>query len=140
MTQPRHSRDEHEQFCRAEGWKKVRESGGDRDRQVVYELALADGQILRTRIRFSDGRSEYGPALWEHILRQQLHVSEETFRACVRHDIAPDRGVPRPDAEAIPTGLVHLLITRVGLTETEVKEMGKEQAISRLNDYWMHEV
>lgn len=32
--------------------------------------------------------------------------------------------------------MVHLLLTRVGLTEAEVAAMTKAEAAQRLNDYW----
>lgn len=76
------------------------------------------------------------PALWSHILRDQLGVSEEEAWACVRDGIKPDRGVPEVPPEALPADLVYLLITRVGVTDSEVAAMSKIEAVERLNRYW----
>lgn len=92
--------------------------------------------MLRTRISHPVGRDTYGLGIWNHILRDQLHVSEEEFWACVRDGVRPDRGVPREPAEVLPADLVHLLITRVGLTEAEIAKMPKAEAVSRLQRYW----
>ena len=32
--------------------------------------------------------------------------------------------------------MVHLLITRVGITEAEVAKLTKEEAVRRLNEFW----
>lgn len=47
-----------------------------------------------------------------------------------------DRGMPAVPPEALPAEMVHLLLTRVGLTEAEVAAMTKAEAAQRLNDYW----
>lgn len=104
---------------------------------VTYELALPDGRILRTRVSHPPDRSGYGPSLWKHILRDQLQVDESTFWACIRDGITPDRGMPQPRVEALPAELVHLLIVRVGLSEAEVAAMAKEEAVARLQRYWI---
>ncbi len=74
--------------------------------------------------------------MWRHILRDQLQVSEVDFWACVRDGIKPDRGTPTSPAEALPAEVVHLLISRVGLAESEVATMSKQDAIARLQRYW----
>ncbi|MGC4805495.1 hypothetical protein [Micromonospora sp. DT233] len=81
-------------------------------------------------------RSTYGPALWSHILRDQLQVSEGEFWNCVRDRDLPHRGGPSVPAEALPAELVHLLIARVGLDESTVAAMSKEAAVARLQRYW----
>ncbi len=104
---------------------------------LTYELDLPDGRTLRTGVSHPPDRTDYGPSIWSHILRDQLAVSEAEFWACVRGAERPDRGhrsVP-PD-EALPSELVYLLIQRVGVAENEVAGMSKEQAIERLNTYW----
>lgn len=132
--QPFHS--VHDRFCRAEGWQQVRdeqrESGAH---AVTYELTLPDGRTLRSRVVLSPDRC-YGPGVWKHILRDQLQVSEPEFWACVRDGTPPERGVPKPAADALPVGLVHLLINRVGMPESEVMAMSKDQAIARLTQHW----
>jgi hypothetical protein len=134
---PQATRADHECFCRAEGWTKARSArGGAGTHHVTYELALPDGRVLRTRISHPPERSTYGPSLWRHILRDQLQVSEVDFWACVKESATPDRGFGVPTEESLPVDLVHLLIHRVGLAESEVKAMTKDQAIARVNDYW----
>jgi hypothetical protein len=103
---------------------------------VTYELDLADGRILRTRISHPVDRSGYGPSLWGHILRDQLQVSEHQFWACVQGGVLPDRGSPMAPAEGLPADLVYLLISRVGLDESEVAGMSKDEAVARMQRYW----
>ena len=83
---------DHAAFCKAEGWSEVRSATGGRVRHhATYELALPDGRVLRTRMsRPPDGRT-YGPALWAHILRDQLEVDEGTFWRCVQDGVLPSR-------------------------------------------------
>jgi hypothetical protein len=50
--------------------------------------------------------------------------------------VKPHRGFPEPDSEALPADVVHLLITRVGLSEEDVAEMTKDEAIARLLRFW----
>jgi hypothetical protein len=128
---------DHQAFCTTEGWKPVRDAHGRAGtHHIIYELALPDGRVLRTRISHPPNRTTYGASLWAHILRDQLGVSEAEFWACVRDGDRPARGFPAPPVETLPADLVHLLITRVGLSEAEVAEMTRAQAIERLNHYW----
>lgn len=103
---------------------------------VTHELDLPDGRILRTRISHPVDRSDYGPSLWRHILRDQLQVDDAVFWSCVRDGIKPDRGAPAPPPEALPVELVHLLISRVGLPDSEVAGMTKVDAAARVQRYW----
>lgn len=83
-------------------------------------------------------RTDYGKNLWRHILRDQLAVSEEEFWGCVQDGRLPQRGKsPRPEQDPIPTGVLWQLINSVGLPETEVAAMTKEEAIERLNQFWI---
>jgi hypothetical protein len=75
----------------------------------------------------------HGSSLWSHILRDQLNVSEPEFWNCARDGVKPDRGIPEPPAAALPAELVHLLINRVGVSESEVAAMSKADAVERLN-------
>lgn len=50
--------------------------------------------------------------------------------------VRPDRGEPKMPEEALPADLVHLLITRVGLSEAEIAEMSREDAIARMKEHW----
>ncbi|WP_232662588.1 cytotoxic translational repressor of toxin-antitoxin stability system [Pseudonocardia sp. TRM90224] len=103
---------------------------------VTYELDLVDGRILRTRISHPVDRTDYGPALWKHILRDQLEVDDTQFWACARDGVKPDRGIPSVPDGAMPAALVHMLISRVGLDESQVAAMTKDEAISRLQQFW----
>ncbi|WP_460356754.1 hypothetical protein [Actinoallomurus acanthiterrae] len=64
-------------------------------------------------------------------------MPEQEFWACVLDGEKPDRGTPLPGKEALPAEMVHLLIARVGLSEKEVAEMTREEAIVRLQQYWI---
>lgn len=137
MSWPQPTRRDHEKFCDVEGWKPVRDARGRTGtHHVTYELTLPDGRILRTRISHPVDRSTYGSNLWSHILRDQVQVSEPEFWTCVRDGVKPDRGAPELPAEALPADLAHLLINRVGLSESEVAAMSKVEAVERLNLYW----
>ncbi len=103
---------------------------------VTYELDLPDGRVLRTRVSHPADRTDYGKSLWGHILRDQIEVSEAQFWACVRHDGVPDRGVRPIPADALPAELVHLLTSRVGLSDSDVAAMDKNEAVARLHRYW----
>lgn len=134
---PAATREAHDAFCRTEGWQLVRNARGQTGtHHVIYELQLHDGRILRTRISHPVNRDTYGESLWTHILGDQLDVDQETFWACVQDGKKPDRGAPEPPPEALPADLVHMLLTRVHLSETEVAAMSKEEAIARMQQYW----
>jgi hypothetical protein len=138
MTWPAPTRHDHEAFCTTEGWEQVRDSQGRTGtHHITYELHLHDGRILRTRISYPPDRSTYGKSIWAHVLRDQLDISEAGFWACVQDKVNPDRGQPTVPAEAIPADLVHLLITRIGLSDAEVASMSKADAITRIQEHWM---
>lgn len=137
MSWPTANRRDHEQFCHTEGWDRVRDARGRTGtHHVTYRLALKDGRILRTRISHPVDRSEYGPSIWKHVLRDQLQVSDAEFWGCVRDGTVPERGVPRPATPALPVDLVHLLINRVGVGEAEVAAMTRDEAVARLQRHW----
>ena len=138
MTQrPQSTRADHDKFCQVEGWTRVRNARGRTGtHHVTYELHLPYGRILRTRVSHPPDRTDYGPALWSHILRDQLQVSEEEFWACVRDGVLPNRGQPASPPATLPAEMVHLLIHRVGLDEREVATMTKAEAAERLRRYW----
>jgi hypothetical protein len=93
--------------------------------------------VLRTRVSHPADRTDYGPGLWAHILRDQLQVSEKDLWACVRDGASPDRGARQKPADALPAHLVHLLTHRVGLTDPEVAALTKDEAVTRVQAYWM---
>jgi hypothetical protein len=137
VTWPAPTRSDHEAFCTTEGWVQVRDAQGRTGtHHVTYELQLHDGRILRTRISHPPDRSTYGKAIWAHILRDQLDVSQDEFWACVQDKVKPDRGEPKIPAEALPADLVYLLITRLGIDDAEVGRMNKADAVARIQEYW----
>jgi hypothetical protein len=137
VTWPPPTREDHDRFCKNEGWRRVRDARGRTGtHHVTYELDLPDGRILRTRISHPPDRTTYGPSLWAHILRDQLCISPEDFWACVRDGIRPPRGMPEVPVVALPADVVHLLKTRVGLTDAEVAAMTKDEAVARLQRFW----
>ena len=137
MSWPHPTRKDHDRFCRVEEWKRVRDARGrSGTHHVTYELVLPDGRVLRTRVSHPVDRSDYGPRVWSHILRDQLQADEATFWACVRDNVRPDRGQPAAPTNALPAELVHLLIRRAGVDESEVAAMSKDEAIARLQRYW----
>jgi len=137
---PTPTRADHAKFCETEGWRVVRDSQGRTGtHHLTYDLDLPDGRTLRTRVSHPPDRTDYGPSIWSHILRDQLAVNEAEFWDCVRRGERPNRGQPAPPPAAIPSELAYLLIHRVGVTENEVAAMSKEQAIERLNAYWSAE-
>jgi hypothetical protein len=126
VSWPAPTRKDHETLCRVEGWRQVRDARGRTGtHHVTYEYGLPDGRILRTRISHPPDRSTHGPSIWKHILRDQLQVGEAEFWRCVLDGVKPDRGLPEPPAQALPAELVHLLLSRVGLTESDVARHGQ---------------
>jgi hypothetical protein len=131
------SRADHQRFCEVEGWQRVRDGrGGSGTHHLTYELSLADGRVLRTRISHPPDRSTYGASLWPHILRDQLAIGEEEFWACVEKGKLPDRGKPQQPRAAIPSEVVHQLVVRFRVPEDEVARMTKAEAIARLQQLW----
>lgn len=140
MKWPQPTREDHERFCAVEGWRRVRNARGRAgSHHVTFELDLPDGRVLRTRISHPVDRSCYGSSLWTHILCDQLDVSEEEFWECLRDGTRPDRGAPLAVTDSLPADVVHLLITRVGLAEKDIAEMSREEAIARLQRFWIED-
>lgn len=139
MKFPAPTRADHERFCEREGWTRVRSARGRTgSHHVTYELVLPDGRVLRTRISHPPDRSTYGPALWAHVLRDQLDVTEEVFWACVRDKVLPTRGAPPRPGTGIPADVVHHLLKR-GVPERDVARMSRAEALQRLADLWASE-
>lgn len=103
---------------------------------ATYTLALPDGRVLRTRIFRPPDRTQYGPSVWAHILRDQLVVSADEFWACVDDGVKPERGQPPAPAETIPAAVVAVLLRDLRLSEAEVARMSRARAIARATDYW----
>lgn len=81
-------------------------------------------------------KETYGPALWVHILRDQLSVDEAVFWACVNDGVVPDRGGRKPSVDALPADVVHLLKIRLHLSDQEIRALSKDEAIERLKELW----
>ncbi len=75
--------------------------------------------------------------MWAHILRDQLDVDAATFWACVRGEAFPGRGNAEPPAEALPAEVAYLLRERVRLSDSEIAALTKDEAIARLQRYWI---
>lgn len=136
MNFPAPTRADHQKFCEREGWTKVRTARGKTGtHHITYELTLPDGRALRTRISHPPDRSTYGDALWGHILRDQLDVTEDVFWNCVNRKVVPTRAAAPTSGVGIPAALVHQLIKH-GVAESEVAEMTKTEVLQRLNEFW----
>lgn len=133
------SRRQHKQFCDTEGWEEVKNARGKPVRHhITYELRLADGRILRTRVSRPANFESYGPSLWTAILRDQLDTTEDQFWDCVDRGVQP----PRPGqhgpvpAKALPAGLVHQLLYTLGLGEEQVANLSKDEAVALMTEHW----
>lgn len=137
MSHPAPTRADHEAFCKAEGWTLVRDARGRTGtHHVTYELALADGRILRTRISHPPDRTTYGSSIWSHILRDQLGVGADEFWACVRDGTLPGRSAPQVPERALPADLVWQLVTKWRVPADEVAQMTRDEAVERLTIFW----
>jgi hypothetical protein len=132
------TRKDHQNYCLNEGWTRARNARGKGGHHVTFELTLPDGRVLRTRISHPPNRQTYGPSMWAHILRDQLHVSEKEFWDCVRGKKVPLRGRVEPTTPSIPAGVVAQLLSH-GVEESEVRVMSRIEAIERLNLIWSQE-
>jgi hypothetical protein len=137
VSWPAPTRQAHHDFCLIEGWKPVTSARGRKGADhVKFELILPDGRILRTKISHPVNRDSYGASMWSEILRYQLDVSEADFWACVNDRVQPPRGTLQPPKDALPADLVYQLINKVGLSESEVADMTREEATARIARYW----
>jgi hypothetical protein len=89
---PTPARADHAKFCENEGWRVVRDARGRTGtHHLTYELDLPDGRTLRTRVSHPPDRTDYGPSIWSHILRDQLAV----FVAATGQTVAAQLHLPR---------------------------------------------
>ncbi len=138
MSRPA-SRRQHQRFCEIEGWDQAADAHGRPvGHHITYRLALADGRVLRTRISRPANNDTYGPQLWSHILGEQLAVTEGEFWECVGQGNPPVRPGQQPPtpAEALPADLVHQLLTKLHLPESDVAALTRRQAIELMTAYW----
>ena len=133
------TRREHVRFCEVEGWRQV-QSARDRTNKhhITFELPLDDGRILRTRISRPPNNDSYGKALWSHILRDQLCVTQGEFWSCVDDGNVPVRStaLPVPPSAALPAGLAHQLVHILQLSSAEVAKLSLAEALDLMNHHW----
>jgi hypothetical protein len=134
---PPATRRDHEAFCTIEGWVQRKRATGKRgSHHVNYELPLPDGRVLYTRISHPIERTDYGPSIFAHILRDQLEVSAEEFWDCVNNRVLPSRGQMQQFAEAIPLGVIRVLTQEAHIPEALVRTMTKAEAVARVAKYY----
>ena len=63
-------------------------------------------------------------------------VTDAEFWDCVKNGNPPRRGSPPPRRDGIPVDLYRLLIGKAGLSEREVRDMTRDQAIAAAQAYW----
>ena len=114
---------------------RVSSRGKSGQDHVKYELRLADGSVLRTRISHPVDRTTYAPSMWAHILRDQLAVDADAFWACVRDGVLPQRSRLEVVKPSLPVGLVQQLIN-AGVTEAEIARMTVDEAATRMATIW----
>ena len=133
------TRREHVRFCEVEGWRQV-QSARDRTNKhhITFELPLDDGRILRTRISRPPNNDSYGKALWSHILRDQLCVTQGEFWSCVDDGNVPVRStaLPVPPSAALPAGLAHQLVHILQLSSAEVAKLSLAEALDLMKHHW----
>lgn len=135
--QPPATRVNHEKFCVTEGWQERKRADGRRgSHHVNYELPLTDGRVLLTRISHPVDRSDYGPSIWKHILRDQLEVTHEEFWACVRQGILPQRGEPIAEIDSIPLWALRILRDEVHMSERDLKKLSAAEAAQAVADFY----
>jgi hypothetical protein len=131
------TRKDHDKFCTTEGWTERKRATGRRGtHHVNYEFALPDGRVLFTRISHPVDRTDYGPSLWSHILRDQLLVTDEEFWVCVDDGAVPNRGQREVEQETIPVAVVRTLVNEAHIPDADVRAMTKAQAIQRLTEFY----
>lgn len=116
----------------------VRSATGKRNKHHdTYELTLPSGDVLRTRVSRPVNKDNYGPTTWAHILRDQLDVTEQEFWDCSDRGIIPSRGgTPASTPRGAPTQVLYQLKHRVGLSDSEIAALSRDEAIERLNEFW----
>jgi hypothetical protein len=126
---PAPTRKDHEKFCLTEGWALVTDARGRAvGHHTTYKLVTPTGDVLRTRISHPANRTTYAPAMWSHILRDQLRVTADEFWSCLLGGTLPNRGVPKVPDTALPLHLVTRLVRELGLSRSEVAGLSIDEA------------
>ena len=136
MTSPTPTRKDHQDFCTTEGWTLVRNARGKTGHHVTYELGFPDARILRTRVTHPIDRTDCGPRIWSHILKDQLQVTDQEFWDCVHQSVVPSRGAPQPPDDAIPAALIYQLVIVHRMPEQDVAKMSKSEVMETLTRLW----
>lgn len=119
-------------FVERDGWTEEpnlvrgRRRTGDHRR---YRKDLADGDVFRTKVSHSL-RDEIGGDLFRHILRDQLHVTEERFWAVVRGRSSASSERTTLEPARTPAWLVQRLIFTCGIPEEQIRRMTVEEALA----------
>jgi hypothetical protein len=121
-------------FCEVDEWEVRKTARGKRaGDHTRYRKVLPDGSVLTTKV--SHGRKGIDDAdLFAHILRTQLKVTADQFWAAVDRGIEPVRPGTEPEPapkEAIPFDLARNLLVKVGVPQSELARMSKEEAVAR---------
>jgi hypothetical protein len=125
-----------EAFLVADGWRRVPQHGGRRQRHVFYEKVLDDGRVLQTHVSHSAQKS-LSPGRFSSILRHQLEVSKEEFWSCIRTGAPVDRPVAVDEAPVEHEAwVVAVLGSELHLTPDEIAALTVDEARQRVHDYW----
>lgn len=137
------SHSDHRKFVETEGWVKkgTARSGKKSGDHFRYSLKLSTGEVLATRVSHGSGSIDDAD-LVAKILRDQLQVTEEDFYRCVNEGELPPRPspqVPPPPPQALDGKLVRNLITKLGMTQSQVALLTREEAIAAWQKYLARE-
>jgi hypothetical protein len=125
-----------EAFLGADGWHRVANRGGGRQRHVFYEKVLDDGRVLRTHVSHSGGKT-LSPGRFGTILRHQLEVSKDEFWECVRTGKPVDRPVPVDEGPVEHEGwVVAVLVNELHMGPDEIEALTPEEAERIVTEYW----
>ena len=130
---------DHRQFVETEGWTKkctARSTHKSSD-HYRYSLKVSTGEVLSTRVSHGSGSIDDAD-LVARILRDQLQVTEEAFYRCVNKEEIPPRPAPKstpPPPDALDGKLVRNLIAKVGMTQSQVALLTKDEAIAAWQEY-----
>ncbi len=137
------SHSDHRKFVDTEGWikKGTTRLGAKSGDHFRYSIKLNTGEVLATRVSHGSGSIEDAD-LVAKILRSQLQVTEEDFYRCVNDGVLPPRPslqLPPPPPDALDGKLVRNLITKVGMTQSQVALLTREEAIAVWQSYLVGE-
>ena len=123
-----------EEFCQKDGWELIRSSN-----HIFFRKVLVDGTVLDTHRSFADDKT-MSPGRFAAILRTQLMVSQEDFWETLR----TGRPVTRPKPQSpipsrpIPTWIARVLVDDLGLSVTQIADLGEEEARRIVEEFWSH--